>query len=455
MQQKILHFIVVLALLTSPVKLQSSPASFLLRIHPDAPLKVGDQLSFEVFSSQGADLNGKEIEIELADNPPQWLGKAQFQPQEDGSYQAVLYWVWNTTGFAPRTYTLHFKILPEGESWEEIVTLQPAASNQGPSPQWTTVQLSCCQVNYITQTRVERDLPKLIPIIEAAAESAEDQMDIPIHARLPVNLIPRQLGQGGFTSREIYVSYPDVDYTGIDLNNLLHHEIVHYLDRQRYDHLPPLLLAEGLAVYLSDGHYKSEPILLKAAALVQQGRFVPYPYLADNFSQVQHETAYIEAGAFVDYLVHTYGRPSFEKFYQTAREENLPKASNGIDAALQKTLNISLEDINRRLTDYLSQLPATPDVIEDLDLEIRYFDFIRAYQAQFEPSADYRQVWLPDGSAMRQRGITADYFRRTISLEGQLIEKSLSSVGDAWVQGLYPLARRKISEVEWRLNKGK
>ncbi len=134
-------------------------------------------------------------------------------------------------------------------------------------------------------------------------------------------LLPRLLGHGGFASREIAVSYLDRNYMAGDEATILHHEIIHILDSRLGGDLRPSALVEGLAVYLSGGHFKPEPILPRAAALLPAepgcvawsagstplppsapaegcgiDGYIPLRRLIDNFYFEQHEIGYLEAG---------------------------------------------------------------------------------------------------------------------------------------------------------------
>ena len=88
---------------------------------------------------------------------------------------------------------------------------------------------------------------------------------------LVVTLMPRVLGQGGFASSEMYISFLDRNYAGNMLEMVLHHEMVHILDNRLGGEMRPTILIEGLAVYLSGGHYKLEDLIPRAAALLRYG----------------------------------------------------------------------------------------------------------------------------------------------------------------------------------------
>ena len=72
----------------------------------------------------------------------------------------------------------------------------------------------------------------------------------------------------GLQSDGIWVSYLDRNYAGSNSEIVFHHEMVHVLDSRLGGELRPTILVEGLAVYLSGGHFKYEPLIPRAAALL-------------------------------------------------------------------------------------------------------------------------------------------------------------------------------------------
>jgi hypothetical protein len=70
-------------------------------------------------------------------------------------------------------------------------------------------------------------------------------------------------------------------------------------------------------------------------------------------------------------------------------------------------------------------------------LTVAYYDLIRDYQSQQDPSAYFRGVWLPDPHEMRQRGIVADYLRGPQAGSYRDLGDRLRKAGQAWRSGFY------------------
>jgi hypothetical protein len=124
---------------------------------------------------------------------------------------------------------------------------------------------------------------------------AANKLAIMPSQKLPVYLIDRVVGQGGFAGTDMVVSYVYRRYAGGGFYELLVHEAAHILDQQ-FAPQRITFLAEGLAVWVSGGHYKSEDLNERSAALVATKRYVPLAHLIDGFYPVQHEIGYLEAG---------------------------------------------------------------------------------------------------------------------------------------------------------------
>jgi hypothetical protein len=221
----------------------------------------------------------------------------------------------------------------------------------------------------------------------------------------------RVLGHSGFTSDAIYVSYLDRNYSGRATAQVLHHEMVHWFDGKQGGDLRPTILVEGLAVYLSGGHFKPEDLPPRAAALLDLGWYIPLRQLTDNFYPSQHEIGYIEAGALVEYLVETYGWDDFNAFYRDIHPAPSPSQSDAIDAALQKHFQISFQELEANWLASLRALPEDPAARGDVVDTVRFFETVRRYQVLFDPSAYFQTAWLPGEKEMRQRGIVADFLR--------------------------------------------
>ncbi len=56
---------------------------------------------------------------------------------------------------------------------------------------------------------------------------------------------------------------------------------------------------------------------------------------------------------------------------------------------------------------------------------------------EMDPSAYFRQVWLPDPAEMRKRGIVADYLRGPQDSLNLRIMAYLKAAGQSWINGNY------------------
>ncbi len=251
-----------------PVPVQSR---FDVQVHPDGALYLGDQVSFEVIAPEGFPAAGKKAEVRLGGPEGALIGEGEFGPFGlDERIQATVLWGWDTAGLAAGEQLLTFMIKPDGPLWSETFTLLPYGQLSSAERQahWATAQNGCCIVHYITGTAAERDLPDLLKMFDDQADLAASRLGVLIGKKVEVALVPRVLGHGGFAGEGITLSYLDSNYAGGSREMLFHHELIHILDARLGGRLRLPFLVEGLAVFLSGGHFKPEPLLQRAAALL-------------------------------------------------------------------------------------------------------------------------------------------------------------------------------------------
>lgn len=423
-----------------------------LKTMPDGPLYAGDQVSFEVFNLPASLPAGTRVRITLNGKS---LGEEAFAPYGmGGRSQATFFWAWDTRGLAPGDYSLTFTLLPGFSSWDETITLHPASALPPPEPQaaWKSVESQCCVIHYISGTDAERDIESLKAMADAQAADVERRLGATFEHKIPLTFLPRTLGHGGFTSNGIYVSYLDFNYAGSTATQVTHHEMVHWLDGQIGGQLRPSILQEGLAVYLSDGHFKVEPILPRAAALNSLGWYVPLRQLADSFYLSQHETGYAEAAALISYLVKTYGWQAFNDFYRNIQPFPGRSDADVIDSALKAKFGISLDQLETDFSGFLSRQAYTDLDRTDLRLTVNFYDTVRRYQREMDNSAYFLNAWLPDVPTMRQRQIVADFLRHPDSLFNRELE-FLLVMGDSNLRaGNYATAAVDIRAVNFLLD---
>lgn len=424
--------------------------------HPDGGLYVGDLVSMEVIPLETMDLKQSSLAI-LVDGEQLALGEEEARFGHfgiGGRYQATLPWVWDTAGMNPGEHVVSFVIQPQGFQWEETVTLLPAEqlpfAEQG--AQWRHTESACCLYYYISQTAAARDIEQIVATTENEANSVIAQLGGTFEQPVVLTLLPRVLGHGGFTTDEILISYLDRNYAGDGLPIVVHHEMVHLIDKQLEAELRPTIFVEGLAVYLTGGHFKEEPLLPRAAALlpVQEqenglGWYLPLKPLADNFYKSQHEIGYLEAGALVEYMVERWGFEAFSDFYRHIQPVNGGSQSDAIDAALRQYFGVSFAELEAAFLQTLRDVQVSEVYALDVRLSIYFFDTVRAYQQLLDPSAYFLNAWIPNIKTMRESGIVADFMRHPAALENLVVETLLVSADTALREGDYYFAEQAIN----------
>jgi len=413
---------------------QAMPVQATVLLHPDGGLYTGDQVSFEVIVSQQGEPRGLTSQVVVNGPDGSRLGTARFGAYGLGQRQeAMLVWAWDTRGLSPGDYPLTFTLEPGGQVWTETVTLLPQETLPWPEPQahWATAHSRCCTLYYITGTAAERDLPDLLRQADEQARDAVQRMGIEFTAPITITLLSRVLGHGGFASQEIYITYLDRNYLGSNFGLVLHHEMIHILDGRLGGEYRPSLFVEGLAVYQSGGHFKLEPLMPRAAALLPSeiglGRYIPLAELADNFYLSQHEIGYLEGAALIEYMVETWGWEAFSNFYRDIHAAEDNSQATAIDTALQRHFQLTFTELEAKFMDALRRIPVTTALREDLRLTVGFFDTGRRYQQIFDPSAYFATAWLVDAGLMRSRGIVADYLRHPAGTTRQAIETMLAN----------------------------
>lgn len=429
--------------------------------HPEEALYVGDRVSFVIIPPAGFEIPGQRVSVRVVEPLVLDIGEAEFGRYGIGRrVQATLTWAWNTESLSAGSYELEFVLLPRGDLWRQTLELLPAEERPYSGAVWKEVQRDCCVVHYISGTEVERDLDFLLDNLEAESQAVSAQFGASLEEPITVTLAPRVLGHGGFAGEGITISYLDRLYTSSNMNMIFHHELVHIFDAQLGGELRPTMLVEGLAVFLSGGHFKPEPLLERAAALLPAqpgcqvcglGWYMPLAELADDFYNAQHEIGYLQAGALVEILVERYGWESFMAFYRDIHNDPGGSQALALDTALQVHFGQSLIELDEQFQSRLAEEALSFEEVQDVRLTVEFYNAVRAYQQRFDPAAFFQVAWLPDEKQMRAQGITADYLRRPEQAENIILENLLASVGEALQLGKYPQAEERLETVEFLL----
>jgi len=448
-------------LLGVAARARAANAGWRLITHPDGGLFVGDVVSFEVVPpadwqpapEEGAPRLQLRIAIEKGDGreESEFAWEAPVLPHGiDGRRAAVFAWVWKTRGLRPGAYPVD--VIYQGRVlWQTQVALAPGEQRpwweEGVA--WSHRTWPEAEAVVLTRTPAARDLALIRHVLTAIRRDLARLEGFPqTQDPAPVVLMPRLLGQGGFAGARLWVTYADRDATGTWFPVVARHEMVHWLDRQRAADYRALMLVEGLAVYLAGGHYKPEPLAPRAAALLLLDRYIPLTTLADgDFYGYQHEIAYLEAGALVEYMVQRWGWDAFAAFYWGMD----PKAGDGpaviLDAGLRRHLGVDLETLAADFEAYLRAQPDAAAWTEDVRLTVALYEALRRYQRQMDPSAYYGTAWLPDLTTMQTVGAVADAVRGPFSLAHVTAELLLQEAQIALDAKEYDRATRNLAAV--------
>jgi hypothetical protein len=261
-----------------------------------------------------------------------------------------------------------------------------------------------------------------------------------------LTFIGNEWGNGAFTQDEVVISYVDRGYLGLDLDTVLRHELTHWALRP-LEERTPVILEEGTAVYVSGGHYKPEPLAERGAALVALGDYVPLTELADHFRDIQHETAYIEAGALVEYLSNTYGWGKFLAVYANKDTQN--SDSQWLDEVFKQEYRKTLIEVESDFRGWLQRRQPGAQ-LEDVRLTMALYDTIRRYQELYAPF----EVSLPSAKEAITANQTAEYVREASAPENMALEALLASASQDLRAGRYASVSNKVKAIAAVLDKG-
>ena len=364
-----------------------------VRAYPGPQHFAGDVLTFEItndgdFGDETVDVfmsidNGEPTQISATSS---WIGL--FMPL-----------ALDTTNLSGR-HSLQFKTadgrLNERYALEVLPAVERPINEDGAA--WLVHETTCCVLHYISQTAAARDIEFIAGHFQQAAGEFSAITGSGIDPKMNVYIMDRMWGNGGFGGNgELVISYFDRYYGptvgGEGLETLARHEFTHAADIG----LLPIgdgvdFNYEGLAVYVAGGHYKSEPLAERGAALYDLGYYVP----VGQFLQ-QHELAYLYPAAMLTYIAETYG---MEKMWQfLATDENPNDGQPGsLEAALNAVFGVSQKDFDQGFQAWLeSHEPG--EQLDDLRLTVELQDLRRRYQDTYAPPPNFLLTGAVDAVA--------------------------------------------------------
>ena len=394
-----------------------------LNLYPPGIIYAGDKVTFQLAVSIPHSFPANQVMVQVDING-QPLTTQPLNGWNLGRETLLLLpQVWDTTGLEG-THTITFTADPENKiqfgdenpnnnsaSYEITVRPPDEFFTKSTEATWITRKTDHARIHVVSGTAAERDLEKLAIVTEESIVKAIDALTEEPRRVYDVYFVERVIGQGGYAGGSMVISYTDRNYSGGRIEEVLTHEAIHLLDQQISINSRLIFLAEGLAVWGSGGHYKPEELSPRAAALVATGRYIPLHQIIDNFYPVQHEIGYLEAGAFVQYLVDTYGWEKFKQLYSRQQASNDGSDAERLSQSLQVEYGKSLEQIEQEWLTMLGEIPLDRNVVADLNGTIRFYNIMRKYQSIHDPTAYFLEAWLPSPNALREQGYTAELTR--------------------------------------------
>ena len=432
-------------------------------LHPVPLIYAGDKVTFQLLPHVPDSILVSDVTAAILVDGVQVAGGPLDRRNWNGQAEGVYEWAWDTTGLSG-DHLIEVVLDPSdaiqlGDEDPLNNTVAITATVNIPTGQaardaaavWETTETNCCVIHVVSGTAASRDIATLSPLMEKAVQQAAGRLGVQPSRKLEVYLIDRIVGQGGFAGTDIVVSYVDRRYAGGGLYELLVHEATHIIDQQ-FAPQRISFMAEGLAVWVTGGHYKVEDLTQRSAALVALGDYVPLTTLINDFYPVQHEIGYLEAGGLVNYLVGRRDWNTFKSFYSDISAADAPTLAEAVDINLQRYYGATLAQIEADWLASLQSITPDPSAVEDLRTTIRYYDVARHYQELYDPTAHYLSAWLPHPTQVREFGNPADLTRRPEEEINVMLEVMLTAADGALRGGDYPRANVILDSVSNIIN---
>ncbi len=272
----------------------------------------------------------------------------------------------------------------------QALVAPPLPEPAGIEPSWVISQTKHFRFHYPAHSAAERDRFEIGALAESALDHIQHVLETEFDGQMSIYLVPRVFWQGGaaYGDKVQLISYLDRNYTGVETWSYFTHEGTHALAQDLLQPKeegggPDGVLVEGLAVWVSGGHYRQEPLDAWATVVAASDDYIPLADLrAGPFYDFQHETSYLEGASFVKYLVDNYGLEKLKELYGLATGEGAH------DRALALRLyGKSYEELDVEWLDYLSGLDPTPQQVEAWQLQVRSYELMRRYQTDLDPDA--------------------------------------------------------------------
>lgn len=444
---------------TSPPDDDLSLSSDDVFLHPVPHIYAGDPVTFYILANVPPDVEPNDVTVRVEVRDQFTLQGALNGRNLAGDAIGLFAWAWQTDNQVGQ-HDVIITLDPDDtitvgdenpDNNHVLLTVPVLPASSRPAREWDQTwevsETACCLLRVVSRTAAHRDLAQLNNAVQQAVDQAAERLGVQPEKKLDIYFIDRVIGQGGYASSNMVISYLDRNYAGGGLHEVLVHEATHLLDRQfAPDRIA--FLAEGLAVWVAGGHYKQENIDQRVKALRETNLYLPLPDLINDFYRNQHEAGYIQAAGFINYLITIYGWEATRDFYSDVHPQPGTSYVAAVEDGLQAHFDLSLGEMENAWMAYLDGLPRSSQAVGDLLTTARYYDLMRDYQLRYDPTAHFLQAWLPYPQELEQRGLTADVTRHPQDEINVTLEVMLHAVDQAIAAGDLNRANVILDSVE-------
>lgn len=433
-----------------------------VRIYPVPQLVVGDKVTFQLLPTLPEGVSADQVNVQISVNDQIIVdGQLGYGWNLSGEASGLYQWVWDTTNakgehritilLDPHDTLTHGDANIEDNRVDLTITVAsaqilPAYLTQS---KWQKYSTAYANIYVVEGTAAHRDHAKLITRVDAAIQKAATVLGIIPHEKIEVYFIDRVIGQGGYASGSMVITYSDRNYAGGHLDSVLVHESIHVLDNQLVKGMEYRFLTEGMAVWGSGGHYKTENLDSRAAGLLlDTALYIPLEKLVSDFYPAQHEIGYLEGGAFTSYLMRAYGLEKVRDFYSNLKEYPQLSLVDGMSQNMVEYFGKTLVELEADWHAFLREQPRTANDALDLTLTIEYYDLMRRYQMNYDKTAYFLYAWLPPPEYMFENQISGALTRRPTDEVNLVFEMMLVSADFALRNGDYELVKALFDSIE-------
>jgi len=330
----------------------------------------------------------------------------------------------------------------------------PPPEPAGLEPAWVISGTEHFRFYYVAGSAAERDRFQIGALAEGALDYIRSRLDMEFEGQMSIYLVPRVFWQGGaaYGDKVQLISYLDRNYTGVETWSYFTHEGTHALAQDLLQPKeegggPDGVLVEGLAVWVSGGHYRQEPLDAWAAVVAASDGYLPLAELRKGpFYDYQHETSYLEGASFVKFLVENYGLEKLKELYGLATGKDVHD-----QALVSRLYGQSYDELEAEWLDYLAGLEPTPGEVKSWQLKVRSFELMRRYETDLDPDARILPSFPPPEW-------TSDTYKILTTRAGEplnvVLETALIAAQEQLYGGDLEGARRLLDDVEAALEAG-